>query len=224
MAGDRNIEEMEKDFEEIFESHPVAAARESGVHTTEEGKATSATDALLRKILVGDEPVKVDVSKTGELLSATWKMHADDLRQLVTTAIVSRLKTIEHFDKLQRAYDENQKLLTKSQEELAECKAKYMALEKAVHANDSTLTMSMSSPYSTAWTPAKIKLESPTSAERKTLAGTAEDTKEDQDAPLQDMRGRRTTLAPGDQAVFVRNLQSYQETQKILAELTGGVS
>jgi hypothetical protein len=221
MAGDRSMEEMEKDLEELFESHPVAAARESGVHTTEEGKATSVTDALLQKILVGDEPVKVDVSK---LLSATWRMQVDDLRTVVTTAIVSRLQTLEQFDKLRRAYDENQELLTKSQEELAECKAKYIALEKVVHANNSTLTMSMSSLSSTAWTPAKIKLELPTSAERMTLAGTAEDTKEDRDAPQQDISGRRTTLAPGDQEVFDRNFQSCQETQQILAELTGGVS
>ena len=38
------------------------------------------------------------------------------------------------------------------------------------------------------------------------------------------MSGRRTTLAPGDQAAFDRNFQSCQETQRILAELTGGVS
>ena len=158
MAGDSDIEEMEKDLEALFESHPVAAARESGVHTTEEGKATSATDALLQKILVGDEPVKVDVRK---LLSATWRMEADDLRTVVTTAIMSRLQTLERFDKLRRAYDENQELLAKSQEELAECKAKYIALEKVVHANNSTLTMSMSSPSSTVWTPAKMTLESP---------------------------------------------------------------
>ena len=224
MAEDKSLEELEKelteDLHEILERRPIAAARESGVHTAEEGKAVPDSDALLKKILVGDEPVTIDVTKTGEILSATWKMQADDLRQLVTTAIASRLRTIEHSDKLQRAYDETQKLLAKSQEELAEYKAKYIALEAAVHADGSTLTMSMSSSDSTAWTPTKIKLESPASAER-----TAEGTKGDQDdAPRQDMSGRRTTLAPGDQAIFDRNFQSYQETQKFLRELTGGAS
>ena len=55
------------------------------MHTAEECKAAPETDDLLQKTIVGDEPVKIDVSKTGELPSATWRMQADDLRTLVTT-------------------------------------------------------------------------------------------------------------------------------------------
>ena len=77
MDGDKSIEElgkeMEKDLEDIFKSSPVKAARESDVHATEEGKAVPETDALLRKMIVRDEPVKVDVNKTGKLVSATWR-------------------------------------------------------------------------------------------------------------------------------------------------------
>ena len=82
---------------EMVEESPAkpAAARESAVHHP----TGESTDALLQKILVRDEPIKVDKDEKAVLVGSTWRMGEEGLQTFVIEAIISatisRLKAFE---------------------------------------------------------------------------------------------------------------------------------